>query len=271
MTDAELAEAKSYGRLELACALADKLVDVAYLSVAAFVLAHPIDQWLKTYPLLAGNWTLRLVALFFVVIAIHIAVSFPVSFYSGHLLEHRFKLSTQTFGRWLWQYVKRNLLAVALSLAVIVGLFWLIWTTHGAWWLAAAVAFFLISVVLGQLTPVLILPLFYRIEKLDAPELTHRIARLAEGTGLSIEGVYRIEFSAETVKANAMLAGLGHTRRVLLGDTLLRRFYTRRDRSDLRPRNRPPCFPSHPQDHSGGPVVQRGGLLGVRPAADGVG
>jgi STE24 endopeptidase len=67
----------------------------------------------------------------------------------------------------------------------------------------------------------LVLPLFYRIEKLDQPELTARIARLAEGTGLSIEGVYRMCLSEETVKANAMLAGLGHTRRVLLGDTLL--------------------------------------------------
>ena len=224
MTDAELAEAKSYGRLELACALADKVVDVAYLSVAAFLLAHPIDEWLKTYSLLASNWTLRLTALFLVVIAIHIVVSFPVAFYSGHLLEHQFKLSTQTFGRWFRQYVKRNLLAVALSLAMVVGLYWLIWTTHGAWWLAAAAAFFVISVVLGQLTPVLILPLFYRIEKLDAPELTGRIARLAEGTGLSIEGVYRMCLSDETVKANAMLAGLGHTRRVLLGDTLLQGF-----------------------------------------------
>ena len=151
MTDAELAEAKSYGRLELACALADKVVDVAYLSVAAFLLAHPIDEWLKTYSLLAGNWTLRLMALFLVVMAIHIVVSFPVAFYSGHLLEHQFKLSTQTFGRWFRQYVKRNLLAVALSLAMVVGLYWLIWTTHGAWWLAAAGAFFFISVVLGQL------------------------------------------------------------------------------------------------------------------------
>ena len=75
--------------------------------------------------------------------------------------------------------------------------------------------------MLGQLAPVLILPLFYRIEKLDAPELADRIARLAAGTGLSIEGVYRMDLSAETVKANAMLTGLGRTRRVLLGDTLL--------------------------------------------------
>ena len=101
---------------------------------------------------------------------------------------------------------------------------WLIWTTHGWWWLAAAAAFFAVSIVFGQLLPVLILPLFYKIEKLDAPELAERIGRLAAGTGLSIEGVYRMALSDETVKANAMLAGLGRTRRVLLGDTLLEGF-----------------------------------------------
>ena len=77
---------------------------------------------------------------------------------------------------------------------------------------------------MGRLAPVLILPLFYKIEKLNNPELTGRIASLAAGTGLSIEGVYRMDLSDETVKANAMLAGLGRTRRVLLGDTLLNNF-----------------------------------------------
>jgi STE24 endopeptidase len=48
--------------------------------------------------------------------------------------------------------------------------------------------------------------------------------RLAEGTGLTIEGVYRLGLSADTSKANAMLAGLGRTRRVLMGDTLLEKF-----------------------------------------------
>ena len=66
MTDAELAEAKRYGRLELACSLADKAIDVAYLAVAAFLLAGPLDAWLQTCPLLAGNWSLRLAALFLV-------------------------------------------------------------------------------------------------------------------------------------------------------------------------------------------------------------
>ena len=48
--------------------------------------------------------------------------------------------------------------------------------------------------------------------------------RLADGTGLTIEGVYRLGLSADTSKANAMLAGLGRTRRVLMGDTLLDKF-----------------------------------------------
>jgi STE24 endopeptidase len=224
MTDAELAEAKIYGRRQLVCTLMDKAVDIAYLTIAAMLLARPLDDGLQTCSLLANNWSLRLTAFFLVIVAIHVVVSFPVSFYAGHLLEHQFKLSTQTFGRWLWQYAKRNLLAVAFSLAMVLGLYWLIWTTGPVWWLLAAAAFFVVSIVLGRLAPVLILPLFYHVEKLDAPELTDRLTRLAEGTGLSIEGVYRLDLSDETVKANAMLAGLGRTRRVLLGDTLLNGF-----------------------------------------------
>ncbi|MBN1394438.1 MAG: M48 family metallopeptidase [Pirellulales bacterium] len=222
LNGSELAEAKRYGRLELSCTLIDKAIDAAYLAVAALLLAHPLDNWLQQLsPPLKEIWTLRLTALFLIVTAGHVAVSFGLSFYSGHVLEHKFQLSNQTFGQWLWRYAKRMTLSVALSLCVILGLYWLIWTLGHWWWLAAAGAFFVVSVVLGQLAPVLILPLFYRIEKLDRPELTDRISRLAAGTGLSIAGVYRMDLSAETVRANAMLAGLGRTRRVLLGDTLL--------------------------------------------------
>ena len=220
MTPQQLAEAKHYGRLELACGLADKLLDLVYLAAVAILLARPLDAWLQSISWLRGD-SVRLVALFLIVTGLHICVSFPLSIYSGYRLEHRFHLSTLTLGGWLWRYAKRNALALLLGTAMILGLFWLIWTTHGWWWLAAAGAFFLVSVLLGQLAPVLILPLFYSIEKLDNPELAERIGRLAQGTGLSIAGVYRMALSDETVKANAMLAGLGRTRRVLLGDTLL--------------------------------------------------
>ena len=225
MTGEELAEAKRYGRYDLVCTLADKVLDVTYLAVVAMLLARHVDGWLaSSFPLLKDYWSLRLGMLFLVVTAAHACVSFPLSFYSGHVLEHRFGLSTQTIAAWLWRYTKRIALAAGFGLVLIVGLYWVIWTVESLWWLVAAGAFFLVSILLGQLAPVLILPLFYKIEKLDDPDLAQRLDRLAQGTGLSIEGVYRIRLSEETVKANAMLAGLGRTRRVLLGDTLLSRF-----------------------------------------------
>ncbi len=224
MTAEELAETKRYGRQGLICDLADRALDVTFLAAAALLLARPIDAWLANWPVLDGSWTLRLVALYLIVLGLHICVSFPLSYYSGHVLEHRYSLSTLTFSGWLWRYVKRMGLGGALNLLMFTGLFWLIWTTGTYWWLLAAAASFVVMVVLGQLAPVLIIPLFYKIERLDHSELDDRMARLADGTGLSIEGVYRMALSEETVKANAMLAGLGRTRRVLLGDTLLEQF-----------------------------------------------
>ncbi|MCH8278793.1 MAG: M48 family metalloprotease [Proteobacteria bacterium] len=61
-------------------------------------------------------------------------------------------------------------------------------------------------------------------ERLDNADLVQRIAGLAEGTGLQVQGGYRLVLSDETVRANAMLAGLGSTRRVYLSDTLLDAF-----------------------------------------------
>jgi len=224
MTPEQRAEAREYGRKEIVASLADRALDLAYLAVMAFFFARPLNDWLTSNSLLGGSNTLRLIVLLLIVIALHAAVSFPLSLYSGHFLEHQYGLSRQSLGRWLLRYAKRNALAISLGIALFVGLYWIIWLTGSWWWIVAAFAFFLVSVLLGQLVPVLILPLFHKIQRLDDEELARRMDRLAEGTGLSIEGVYRLELSNETVKANAMLAGLGRTRRVLLGDTLLENF-----------------------------------------------
>jgi STE24 endopeptidase len=218
MTPEQLAEAREYGRRDLICDLADKALDVAYLAAFTVFWALPVDEWLANR---IESGLLRWGAMFMVVTLGHVAVSFPLSYYAGHRLEHRFGLSKLTFGGWLWRYFKRNALALTFGLLLMLGLFAIIRSTGPWWWLIAAGGSFLVSVVLAQLAPVLIMPLFYKIDRVEAPELVDRMRRLASGTGLAIEGVYRMDMSRETVKANAMLAGLGRTRRVILGDTLL--------------------------------------------------
>ncbi len=225
LSPTERAEAQRYGRTSLVLAVSDMALDVVYLAIMAFVFARPLDTWLAGFPLFAGDDSLlRLMALFGVVVGIHILVSLPLSFYAGYVVEHRFKLSNQSLGRWVTTWLKRNAFGIVLGAAIYAGLYWMIWHTGSYWWLIAAGVFFLFSVILGQLAPVVFLPLFYKIERLDDAALTERMDKLAAGTGLTIEGVYRMGLSADTVKANAMLAGLGRTRRVLMGDTLLEKF-----------------------------------------------
>ncbi len=225
MTPEQLVEARQYGRYSLACTLADKLLDLIYLAAAAFLLAKPLDAWLEAAWQPLARWTsLRLVALYLAITLLHMAVSLPLVFYAGHVLEHRFHLSNLSIGGWIKRYLKRNALTMAFGAVLMLGLYWLIWTTGRWWWLAAAATFFGVTIILGRIFPLFIMPLFYKIERLDAPELAERMNALAAGTGLGIEGVYRIALSQETVKANAMLTGVGRSRRVLLGDTLLNHF-----------------------------------------------
>jgi STE24 endopeptidase len=217
----QLAEAKAYGKKHLIAGLVDMGIDLLYLGLIAFFVADPLDDFLKKY--VPGD-TPRLVVLLAMVMAAHECVSFPLAWYSGHMLEQRYGLSRQTFAAWLYRHLKQFGLATVLALLLFVGLFWIIRLAGPWWWVVAAGAFFVVSVLLSQLVPVLILPLFYKIEPLENPLLAERMARLAQDTGLAIEGIYRMQLSDETVKANAMLAGLGRTRRVLLGDTLLDNF-----------------------------------------------
>ncbi|HEX2473591.1 MAG TPA: M48 family metallopeptidase [Lacipirellulaceae bacterium] len=225
LTPDEQAEARRYGRVSLALTLADMALDLVYLGVMALVFARPLDAWLATFlPSASEQSYVRLLLLYLAVMGLHILVSLPLSFYSGFVVEHKFGLSNQTLRRWFRNWALGNVLAVILGAVLNLGLFWILWNTGSYWWLITAGAFFVVSVVLGQLAPVLIVPLFYKVEPIDNPDLLARLTRLADRTGLTIEGVYRLGLSADTSKANAMLAGLGRTRRVLMGDTLLDKF-----------------------------------------------
>jgi len=70
----------------------------------------------------------------------------------------------------------------------------------------------------------LILPLFYKYSEIEDQELKGRIMRFMNERGVKVENIYSINLSKNTKKANAMFCGLGKTKRILLGDTLLEKF-----------------------------------------------
>lgn len=148
-------------------------------------------------------------------------LSLPLDFYSGFVLPHRYGLSTQNITGWLVDLVKELALSVAFGLLAVEVLYWLLRTFPGSWWVITAVLAWLFMVVMAQLAPVLLLPIFYKFRPLEDEELVRRLTRLAEQAGTRVQGVYVMDMSSRTTAANAMLTGLGRTRRIILGDTLL--------------------------------------------------
>ena len=82
----------------------------------------------------------------------------------------------------------------------------------------------LFSIWVANLAPILLLPLFYRFKPLDRTPLRDRLTELAGKAGTPVVGAYEWMLSDRTKKANAALAGLGRTRRILLSDTLLAQY-----------------------------------------------
>lgn len=213
---------KRYHHLKLTASLLSLAISLVLLAFTALFFGPRIDQ-------LVGEWVgnnrwVKLAALGFFYAASLQLLTLPLDFWSGFILEHRYELSNQTFLQWAWRQIKGYLVGGPLGLMLLWGLYGFLWYSGTYWWLWATVGWLLVTLVMGRLLPVLILPLFYKVTPIDDASLLERFQRLVAGTGLSIQGIYRLHLSAETKKANAALTGMGRTRRVLLGDTLMDQF-----------------------------------------------
>src|SRR6266851_2685165 len=203
-------EVKHYHRLKLTAGIASFLLSLGFLGIAAIVFGPRIDQTVGEW--VGNNRWARLASLGFFYAAALQVLTLPLDFWSGFVLEHRYELSNQSFPQWVWKQIKGYLVGGPLGLLLLCGFYAFLSYSGPAWWLWATAGWLLVTLVLGRLIPVLILPLFFKVTPVEDASLGERLQRLAAGTGLNIQGVYRLHLSAETRKANAALTGLGRTR-----------------------------------------------------------
>ena len=129
---------------------------------------------------------------------------------------------------WIRDQVKGTLLAAVLGGALLEAIYAVLRATPDGWWLWAGGLMLLVNVVLTQLSPVLVFPLFFKFVPLgqEYAELADRLMRLAERADAHVRGVFKFDMSRRTKAANAAVVGLGNTRRIILGDTLLSGIHT---------------------------------------------
>jgi STE24 endopeptidase len=216
--------AKQYARINRRLMLVEIVMGGLYMLVwLVFGWSSDLKQALLN--LTANDWLL--VALFGLIFGgIYFLLTLPLSYYSGFILPHRFDLSTQSLGAWVLDQIKGILIGGILGGILLEVIYAVLRAYPDIWWLWAAAILLVFSVILANLAPVLLLPIFFKLQPLsdERADLADRLIRLAEQADTKVRGVFKIDMSRRTKAANAALTGLGNTRRILLGDTLLDEF-----------------------------------------------
>ena len=152
----------------------------------------------------------------------------PLSYYSGFVLPHRYGQSNQTFKEWIIDRFKGLVVGAILGLILLELLYLALRVTGDLWWLWAAGGMLVFSVLLANLAPILIMPLFNKFVPLgeEHKDLEDRLLALAKRANTKVRGVFKFDMSRQTKAANAALTGVGNTRRIVLGDTLINEFST---------------------------------------------
>jgi STE24 endopeptidase len=217
-----VAKAKRYSRTRLVVLLLSTLWTVVRLAWfasdrRAARLNASIAGWLPHRSLAAPTY-------FAVTMALSWLSGLPVAFVGDHEVERRFGLTKQSAGGWLGDQAKSLLVGALLQTPLLTAAYAVIRRRPRDWWLIIAGAAVPLTVALGNLAPVLLMPLFNTFQPLRDEPLAARVRTLAARAGVRISDVYEMDMSRQSEKPNAMFTGLGNTKRIVLGDTLLERF-----------------------------------------------
>ena len=153
--------------------------------------------------------------------AILFVIGIPLSFYSGYIHEHKWGFSNHTKKSWFWEQIKSYAVGLVIFLILLGMLFWILERYPHEWWWIAGIAMAFVSTLFATLFPVLIFPLFNKYTPVEDKDLTEALDRILTEGGLRSSGFFVEDMSRQTKKENAFLAGLGRTRRVVLGDNLI--------------------------------------------------
>jgi STE24 endopeptidase len=215
-------KAKKYWRIKRQLFLIDIILNMLVLYAVLFSRATII---LRNMAMGLTDNPFAYIALYLLWLGVFIYIAtFGLEYYEGFVLEHKFALSSQPFLRWFKRHLKRGIIGGIISLIIAEAVYFLLRRYPQNWWALAGIGWILFTIILSRLAPVLIIPVFYKYSPLNNEELKKRLIRLAETTGAHVKGVFRINMSKETKKANAALVGMGKTRRIIIGDTLLDNF-----------------------------------------------
>ena len=167
------------------------------------------------------GYVLKGLTFFFLLGAIFWIISIPFDIFVTFHIEQVFGFNRQTFSSWIKDLFKSLLIACILG-GILISLILAIVEKSGPyWWLYSWTLFFVFSIVLTWLYPVIIAPLFNKFTPLDSDDLLNKIKAIGEKSGIEVKGIFKMDAGRRSSHTNAYFTGLGKSKRIVLFDTLL--------------------------------------------------
>ncbi|MFE6050678.1 M48 family metalloprotease [Kitasatospora sp. NPDC056446] len=218
-TPAERARGRALRRAQLPWALGGRL---AGLALTLLLGLTPVGAGLVTA---TGSWfggsrTAAVLAGSAALVVLGQALQLPFGA-RVRTVRARYGLVTQGWSGWALDTLRGLGLALVLFPPIALGLFALTGWSPQRWWLPAAGAAALLTVVLSFLHPLLIEPVFNRFTPMPPGEPRTTLLALAERDGVRVRDVLVADASRRTTALNAYVSGFGATRRIVAYDTLL--------------------------------------------------
>jgi STE24 endopeptidase len=215
-------EAKKYNNVKLAISITEGIISFVLLLLFVVIgYSLQLENTIRNY--LSNNYGVLIIYTISIGF-IGSVLFFPVNYFTEFYLEHKYNLSNQTFWKWIFENMKETAVGSAIGFPMLL-LFYFVLNYFGQmWWLPFGIVVFILSVILARIVPIFILPMFYKITPIDDESLKERIISLSNAAGMKVENVFKFDMSKNTKKANAAFTGLGKSKRILLGDTLLENY-----------------------------------------------
>ncbi len=147
-------------------------------------------------------------------------LSLPFSIYDTFVIEQKFGFNRATPATFAMDRLKGLALAAVIGLPLAAAVLWIFGNVPNAWlWAWAVVTIF--QLLLTYLAPSLIMPLFNKFTPMPDGGLKRDIQKLGEKCDFPLDGVFVMDGSKRSTKANAFFTGLGKRKKIALFDTLV--------------------------------------------------
>src|SRR6266404_9684074 len=141
-----------------------------------FVFLSGLDtglrDWLQplTWQPISGWYPWQVLAYFLVLMLAYEILTAPLAYYRGFVLPHRYQLSTMSLKSWLIDLFKGFGLGLVFEALAVELVYLLLATQPQLWWLWVALILLFFTVLMANLAPVLLLPIFYKFSPLPDGE-----------------------------------------------------------------------------------------------------